>query len=335
MPRTADPFAASDLAVLRAAVGWRGEGTRVALATVVRTWGSAPRARGSHLAVREDLHFTGSVSGGCVEGAVLQAAKQLSPGQGLLLEFGVSNEDAWEQGLACGGEIHVWLQDLAATDAIGQALTAVDGRTPTVLAWDLSGGPPQRVSLEDPDLGNAAATAVRTDRPQLIETDSQTLFLRPLTPPRRLFIIGAVHIASALVPMAQVAGWDVVLVDPRRGFASPERWPEVERLVAYPDEAFATQGLDAQTAVVALSHDPKIDDPGLIAALASEALYVGALGSRRTHERRLARLEASGVGRDALARICGPIGLDIGAETPAEIAVSILAELTKALRSCP
>ena len=332
MPATASLLGATDLAVLRAAADWREQGRRVAVATVVRTWGSAPRGTGSHLAIREDLHFAGSVSGGCVEGAVLKAAQKLAPGQGTLLTFGVSNEDAWEQGLACGGEIHVWLQDLQDPAPVAEAVRAVEHRTPVVVAWDLGGAPPRRTDASDPILGEAASEALRTDRAQTVDTPSGTVFVRPLAPNRRLFIIGAVHIAAALIPMARVAGWEVVLVDPRRGFASDERWPGVSRVVDYPDEAFEALGLDRHTAVVALTHDPKIDDPGLEAALASDVLYVGALGSRRTHARRLVRLEAAGVSPAQLDRIRGPIGLDIGAETPAEIAVSILAELTQALR---
>jgi xanthine dehydrogenase accessory factor len=161
------------------------------------------------------------------------------------------------------------------------------------------------------------------------------MFLRPYAPRLRMVIIGAVHITAALVSMAQVADYEVVLIDPRRGFARPERWPGIRVFVDYPDDVFEELPLDARTAVVALTHDPKIDDPGLSVALRSPCFYIGALGSRRTHAARLERLGQQGLSDDLLSRIHGPVGLDIRAATPAEIAVAILAEVTGALRGAP
>lgn len=327
-----DTLVARDLEVLKQAVTWRRAGRRVALATVVETWGSAPRNVGSHLAIRDDQHFVGSVSGGCVEGAVIRAVESLPPGQGVMLEYGVSNDQAWEVGLACGGRIRVWLQDLASTEVVSAAVDALERRAPAVLVFSLSSSTLTLVDSRHPSLGTAATEALRTDRPRLVEDEAGEHFLRPLTPSKRLYVIGAVHIASALVPMARLADWEVTLVDPRRGFAAAEKWPGVEVIVDYPDDAFAQLGLDARTAVVALTHDPKIDDCGLDAAMSSGVLYIGALGSKKTHAKRLDRLREAGFSDDQLATIRGPIGLNIGASTPAEIAVSILAELTQVLR---
>ena len=176
------------------------------------------------------------------------------------------------------------------------------------------------------------AEAVRRERSSVVDHAGNAVFLRPMPPPVRVLVVGAVHISAALVPMLELLGHQVVVVDPRRGFGPPGGGGAVEVVRDYPDEVFPSLGLDTRTAVVALTHDPKIDDPALEAALASPALYVGALGSRKTHARRLERLADNGLAPDVLARIHGPIGLDIGAATPAEIAVSIVAELTAAVR---
>lgn len=324
------PSPISDVDTLAQARRWLADGHPVALATVTKTWGSAPRRAGSHLAIRGDGVFAGSVSGGCVEGAVVEAALGLmGTGTGALLTFGVTSELAWEVGLACGGQIEVWVEDAAAQATLLDAIVAAQAdRRPAVLALPLGGAPPHLASLDAP----AAQEALRSGRPQ--GTDSGT-FLRPYLPPLRMLVIGAVHIAQPLVLMAQAAGYAVTVIDPRRAFASQERWAGATVICDYPDDAFEDVGLDARCAVVALTHDPKIDDPGLLAALASPAFYVGALGSRKTHAHRRTRLAAQGAAPADLDRICGPIGLAIGAVTPAEIAVSVLAEVTATLRESP
>lgn len=183
-----------------------------------------------------------------------------------------------------------------------------------------------------PALAEAAARALRADRPGPVALDDGTWFLHPHNPAPRLIVIGAVHAAQALASMAGPLGFGVAVIDPRRAFATPERFPGIALVDAWPDEAMAAAAPDSRTAVVALTHDPKLDDPGLDAALRSEAFYVGALGSRRTHARRLERLGALGHDASALARIRGPVGLDIGALTAAEIALSILAEIVSVRR---
>ena len=183
------------------------------------------------------------------------------------------------------------------------------------------------------DVADAIQAALRRDRSVAVETSRGRAFLQVFNPPLRLIVIGAVHIAQALAPMAALSGYHVTVIDPRRAFATDSRFPEVAMTTDWPDEAMAALAPDRRTAVVALTHDPKIDDPGLDAALKSEAFYIAALGSRRTHAGRLERLKALGHDDAALARIHGPAGLDIGAVSPAEIAISVMAEMTRALRA--
>jgi xanthine dehydrogenase accessory factor len=184
----------------------------------------------------------------------------------------------------------------------------------------------------DPRIGEAARAALLEDKARTIETELGPLFLNVFNPPLRLILVGAVHIAQALVPMAQLAGYDVAVIDPRSAFGSSERFPGVTLSNDWPDEAMAQMKPDLRTAVVTLTHDPKIDDPALVSALKSDVFYIGALGSKKTHAARLERLTAAGFGPDDFARIHGPVGLSIGAKSPAEIAISILAQMTAALR---
>lgn len=184
----------------------------------------------------------------------------------------------------------------------------------------------------DPRIGEAARAALLEDKARTVETEQGPLFLNVFNPPLRLILVGAVHIAQALVPMAQLAGYEVAVIDPRSAFGSPERFPGVTLSNDWPDEAMAQMKPDLRTAVVTLTHDPKIDDPALISALKSDVFYIGALGSKKTHAARLERLTTAGFGPDNFARIHGPVGLSIGAKSPAEIAISILAQMTAALR---
>ena len=187
-------------------------------------------------------------------------------------------------------------------------------------------------SAVDP-LHGVARDAVLADRSMAVDTDSGRFFLHVFNPPVRVAIVGAVHIAQQLAAMARAAGYEVVVVDPRRAFATADRFPGIRLVRAWPEAAFSEIGLDHRSAVVTVTHDPKLDDPALTAALASDAFYVGALGSRRTHAARVERLGAAGVDDDSLGRIHAPIGLDIGARTPGEIAASVLAEIVQQLRS--
>ncbi|MEK9970484.1 MAG: XdhC family protein [Ferrovibrio sp.] len=187
----------------------------------------------------------------------------------------------------------------------------------------------------DPRIGEAARAALIEDKPRTVETEQGPRVHHVFNPPLRLILVGAVHIAQALVPMAQLAGYEVVVIDPRSAFGSIERFPGVQLSNDWPDEAMEKLRPDLRTALVTLTHDPKIDDPALIAGLKSDVFYIGALGSKKTHASRLERLAAAGFGADDFARINGPVGLNIGAKSPAEISISILAQLTAALRQPP
>lgn len=321
--------------ILAEALAWTKAGRKTALATVVSSWGSSPRAAGSRLAVDGDGHFIGSVSGGCVEGEVLARAEEvLASGRPALLQFGVSDERAWSVGLACGGAIRVFVEpvsDLAFFDSIANGLARGE---PSVSLVDLASGARTRPDARafDAQATQAIRTAQVGGRDALVETAQGQFFLEFWRPPLRLFIIGAVHIAQALAPIAAAAGYDVVIIDPRDAFATPGRFAGFSLRAEWPEEVFSTLRINERCALVALSHEPRIDDPGLIAALRGRAFYIGALGSRTTAEKRRDRLRGGGFSEADLARIHGPIGLPIGAANPAEIAIAIAAEMTAALR---
>ena len=309
------------------ALAWHDAGRGAVLATVVETWGSAPRRIGAQLVIAGDGEMQGSVSGGCVEGAVvLEAVEALEKGEQRLLEYGVSDGDAFAVGLACGGTIRVLVEPVGAVlpvDLLRALVTARAERRPVAYEVNLVTGT-RRLSTE----GHAQRFAF--DRSG-VEPDG-ALFVAIHNPPLRLVVVGAVHIAQALVPMARLLGYDPVIVDPREAFGSQARFPGERILADWPDEALAATGLDSRTALVLLTHDPKLDDPALHLALRAPCFYIGALGSKRTHASRVARLTEAGFSEADIARIRGPIGLDIGASGPAEIAVSILAEMTRVLR---
>ncbi len=331
----------TDAAVLEQAAAWAEEPQGAALATVIQTWGSSPRPAGSQLAVSGRGAFSGSVSGGCVEGAVVEAAQEaIRTGTPRRLSFGVTNERAWEVGLACGGTVEVAVARLPGRAALAPLLADLAARRPVVLALDLATGGLRLLhpegdagagGLPDP-LDAAAREALRRGRSGPAEGPGGPVFLRTYPPPVRVVIIGAVHVAQALAPMVALAGYQPLVVDPRTAFATAARFPGIQLLPAWPEAALPALGLDPRTALVALSHDPRIDEPALAAALTAGAFYVGALGSRRTHAARCERLVALGLEPAQVARICGPVGLPIGAESPGEIAAAILAELVSHLR---
>ena len=310
------------------ALRWHEAGQGAALATVTQTWGSAPRRVGAQLAIRADGTMAGSVSGGCVEGAVVvEALEAIEDGETRELEFGVSDDDAFAVGLACGGTIRVLVEPVGGTlDAgiLAELVAARAARTPVAYVADLDSG----ARHLDPE---GHADRLRADRSGFDE-GAPRRFIGVHNPPLRLLIVGAVHIAQALVPMARIAGYDPVVIDPRDSFASDARFPGTTLIHDWPDTAVEAAGLDTRTALVLLTHDPKLDDPALLRGLESEAFYIGALGSTRTHEKRVARLRDAGISEAAIARLHAPIGLDIGAAGPAEIAVAILAQMTQVLR---
>jgi xanthine dehydrogenase accessory factor len=314
-------------AIPETALDWHRAGRGAAIATVVQTWGSAPRQAGAQLVVAGDGAMMGSVSGGCVEGAVIVAAQEaLADGRPRDLTFGVSDDEAFAVGLACGGTIRVLVEPVGAGLPVAMLEAVVAARAArravgygvNLTTWD------RRLLAPDD-----APARFRADRSGLEESGE---FVTLFNPPLRLVVVGAVHIAQALLPMARLAGFDPVLIDPRGAFGSAARFPGETILDDWPDEAMARLAPDARTAVVTLTHDPKLDDPAIRAALASDCFYLGCLGSTRTHAKRLERLRAAGLTDRQLGRIHAPVGLDIGARSPAEIAVSVLAEIIRVLR---
>lgn len=338
-------------AVVAQALAWRAAGRKVALATVARTWGSSPRPAGSKLAVNDAAEFVGSVSGGCIEGAVIQDALEvMETGASRMLAFGVSDETAWEVGLACGGKVEVFVEAVAPEAGLGVARAVLEdliaarrAHRAIVLATPLDGSAHRVVAVaerpaEPPEgaardaLATAVAQVARRDQAEVVDLAGGAVLLEPHLAPLRLIVVGAVHVAQPLAEMAALAGFAVTIVDPRRAFATAARFPGQTLVVRWPDVALGELAPDARTAVVTLTHDPKLDDPALVAALGSPAFYVGCLGSKKTHGARRARLGERGVSEAALDRLRGPVGLRIGARTPAEIAVSILAEIVASLR---
>lgn len=314
-----------------AALAWHRAGQGAALATVVETWGSAPRQAGSQLAISGDGQMVGSVSGGCVEGAVVAEAQDaIADGTPRLLTYGVSDETAFAVGLACGGTIRILVDPIGPTALAEPLLAALtDARAQAravALVTDTTGWTRQLLTQgQDP----ATDARLKSDRSGL-EEDGRLITIH--NPPLRLIVVGAVHIAQPLLTIARTCGYAPILIDPRGAFGSEDRFPGETILDDWPDEALAALNPDARTAIVTLTHDPKLDDPAIHAALRSPAFYLGCLGSKKTHAKRLDRLAAAGFSAGDIARIHAPVGLDIGAKSPAEIAVSIMAQIIQVLR---
>lgn len=309
------------------ALDWHRAGKGAVLCTVVQTWGSAPRRVGSQLVVSGLGEIQGSVSGGCVEGAVIvEALDALEDGRHRMLEYGVSDGDAFAVGLACGGTIRVLVEPVGAVlheQVLADLVAARADRQPVALVADLHSG------------GRSLARSGHDDRFRMDRSgfdEDERVFVTIHNPPLRLLVVGAVHIAQALVQIARVAGYDPVLIDPRDTFGAQDRFPGETIVNDWPDDGVRAFGLDTRTALVLLTHDPKLDDPALEAALRSDVFYIGALGSKRTHAARVTRLRDAGFSEAEIGRIHGPVGLDIGAANPAEIALSIMAEITRVLR---
>ncbi len=329
---------------------WQDAGQRVALATVITVHGSAPRGVGATLAVSEQGEVAGSVSGGCVEPAVIEEGlRAIRTGRPKLLQFGITEEQNVEQiGLACGGEIRVFVEPLADVPTLRAAVKAGQPIARATIVADPAAGDHLGASLVVPESGAPVGTlgdlALDTDaaaaaRQRLAQCEPGTehltaagsdleVFYATYPAPPALIIIGAGHISIPLTRIARAMGYRVTVVDARATFATRERFPEAdELLVEWPDEALSHLPLTSATAVAVLTHDDKFDEPALIAALNSPVSYVGAIGSRGTRRDRDERLRKQGVTDEQLARIHGPIGLDIGARTPEEIALAIMAEI--------
>jgi len=326
-------------AILETALRWTESGQPAALATVIETWGSAPRQPGAQLAISAGGELVGSVSGGCVESAVAaEAFEAMEAGDCRVLEFGVSDDDAFAVGLACGGTIRIFVEPVGIGEGLPLAtlralVAAREERARTVLATDLETKERRLLALCDDDaLTDAARRAADGDKSGYAEVEGRTWFLSVHNPPLRMAIIGAAHIAQPLSRMAAMTGFDVTVIDPRESFSSEARFPGMALSRDWPDAALSAFVPDPRCAIVCLSHDPKIDDPGLHVALRSQAFYIGALGSTRTGAKRADRLTEAGFTPEQIARIDAPIGLDIGAKSPAEIAVSVMARVVEALR---
>jgi xanthine dehydrogenase accessory factor len=323
-------------------MAWHAAGEAVAVATVIRVLGSAPRPVGARMIVSAEGRMAGSVSGGCVETTVYEEMMDvLAGGPPRTLHFGITEDMIWDVGLACGGTIDVFVQRLepALVAVLAEHVergepvalaTVVSGAgsightaliTPQGVAWGSADGPVAAAAREML-AARAEAGAVQTLPPGI------EVYLEPFLPPPVLVLIGGVHIAIPLAHFAKALGFYVVVADPRAKFANRERFPDADEvLLAWPDEALAQVAIDDATYIVLLTHDPKIDEPALAAALKTDAAYIGAIGSRTTHAARFERMARWGVTAEALQRVYAPIGLDLGGRTPEETALSILSEI--------
>jgi xanthine dehydrogenase accessory factor len=339
---------------------WTGEGTEVGRAVVVRTFGSAPRPEGAVLLYAADGRIAGSVSGGCVEGAAAEEIERArATGHSRVIRYGISDEQAWDVGLACGGTIDVLVEPsvpAAAVDAAVASLgagghgaaviTPLPGDSPPADFGQHTPGdgePPSPALVVHDDgrldgsLGDAALDAALIEQARealqrglsrTVELGGRSLFVEVFPVRPRLVVVGAVEVARSLVRLARELGFETVVIDGRASFATPERFPDVDRLVVgWPDEVADEIGLGPNDAVAVLTHDVKFDEPAIVEALRRGCRYVGAVGSRKTQGDRRKRLMEAGVTADELARLRGPVGLDLGGRAPSETALAILAEV--------
>lgn len=333
--------------ILQSLEQWREEGKSLCLATVVKVYGSAPRPLGAKMVVSSDGEMAGSVSGGCLEGTVVEEARKvLKTGVPRLLNFGITDEQAWAVGLSCGGEIEVFVEPLSEKPWLAELVRCLKEERTVALATAIAGPRlgeklliwPDGAALGDlgsPEGNRAVQQAAarllaeqKSRRLPIPGEEGAEVFLEVFPPPPRLILIGAVHVAVFLLKFARILGFHTLLIDPRSAFANRERFAEADELViAWPQEVLTPAHFNESTFLVVLSHDEKLDNPALRLALESPCCYIGALGSRKTHARRLAALKEAGVLEEQLARIHAPIGLDLGGHRPEEIALSILAEI--------
>lgn len=331
-----------DVDLIAKARQWAENGHRVALATVIATWGSSPRPVGSQLVINDREAFFGSVSGGCIESTILTEAQfTIRDNSPQRLSIGIDDRKAWDYGLGCGGSIEIyvepvasWLPVLAAIAELvdrGQSFCLITNLCDSSKALYCPGLPGVSFGLNR-DLQSAAGSAIDSGFSRLEKRGDGEFFLHVFSPSPQIIVGGAVHIAQPLVAMAQLMGYACTIVDPRTTFATGQRFPGVDLIVEHPKSALKKIQWHAGTSVVALSHSPQLDDPLLIHAINFSAAYIGALGSKKTHADRIDRLRKEGFTDRQLDRIHGPVGLDIGSLTPPEIALSIMAEITQRKR---
>ena len=331
--------------ILADLIRWREEGKSIALATVVETWGSSPRKTGSKMGLTLDGQITGSVSGGCVENAVVEAGMEvLKSDRPQLLHFGVADETAWKVGLACGGSLDVFVKPV--DDAVFESVNSVLANDKQAVLVTVIRGDESIVGKEmvlDDDgkvtgsIGNEWDEKVFSlmkeslghgTSQRVMLGESIEIFLEVILPPLTLVIVGGAHISIALASLAKTLGYRVIVIDPRKVWGSEARFPHVDRLIqSWIPDAFEQISITSTTAIAMLTHDPKLDDPALKIALNSPAFYVGALGSKKTNAKRHERLLNDGMTESQLSRLHAPIGLRIGAQSPEEIALSIMAEV--------
>ena len=337
---------------------WQADGLKAGRAVVIRTFGSAPRPEGASLLYSSDGRLAGSVSGGCVEGAAAREIEgALASGRSRVIRYGISDEQAWDVGLACGGTIDVLIEPEVAPELVNAAggeagavvITPLPANSPPPAHGPHQRGPGSapapRMSVSadgrlagttgdsatDQALVTAAADALLRGTSRTVEAGGRQFFVEAFPARPRLVIVGAVEVARSLVGLARELGFETIVVDGRPAFATRERFPTADRLVvAWPEEAADAIGLGPLDAVAVMTHDPKFDEPALAQALRRGCRYVGAIGSRRTQAARRERLRAMGLGDEELARLNGPIGLDLGGRAPAETALAILAEIVAA-----
>lgn len=321
---------------------WQDDNRKIALATVVKTWGSAPRREGSKMGITSDMAMIGSVSGGCVEGAVVEeGVAGLKDGKPRLLKFGVADDTAWEVGLTCGGSIEVYVEPLdqtwwdkvsnmAAHDEYAITVTVLEGdHIGAKVLFDNDGTMLYQTENVTDDLLAMMTDSAQSANKSGMTTMGETRVMVDIQASRpHLILIGGVHVSIPLQEMARQVGFRVSIIDPRSAFASEERFPNVANIMhTYPDKALPELGLDRNTYLAVLTHDPKIDDKALTTALPANLPYVGVLSSSRTHQKRVARLKEFGITDEQIAQIRTPIGIEIGSSTPEEIALCILAEI--------
>ncbi len=340
--------------------GWQGEGIAVGRAVVVRTFGSAPRPEGAVLLYAADGRIAGSVSGGCVEGAAAEEIERArSTGRARVIRYGISDKEAWDVGLACGGTIDVLVQPLAPSAVIDAARASLGagGHGAAVITPLPADSPPAVFGPHQPGAGavpepelivrddgslegslgdaaldarlvTAASEALKRGLSRTVELGGRSLFIEVFPVRPRLVVVGAVEVARSLVRLARELGFETVVIDGRSSFATAERFPDVDRLiVGWPDEVADEIGLGPNDAVAVLTHDVKFDEPAIVEALRRGCRYVGAVGSKKTQGDRRQRLMDAGVTAAELDRLRGPVGLDLGGRAPAETALAILAEI--------
>jgi len=319
--------------VLKQAIAWKEAGYGVALATVISTWGSSPRPVGSQLAISDSAAFVGSVSGGCIESFVVSEAIDVIADGGVQdLTYGVTDEQAEAVRLTCGGKVRVFIERAPPLDELRRMAAdrpvtrVVDLSSGAALLVEDGGKASGQLALGDDTLGEVHCLHKQGAGGITLREGDNELFVMTCIRPRKLVIVGAVHIAQLLAQMATVVGFEVTVIDSRPAFTTSERLPGITVIRERTERAMKKLSVDSGTGLVILAHDPILDDPALHIALNSPAYYIGCLGSRRTHAKRLERLRAAGFGEDALRRLHAPVGLDIGGRSSGEIAVSILAE---------